>query len=66
MPSLSVAAGLPDIAESATWIGVVAPAATPKPVIDKVQREIAAIYADPALAARLEKAGLNARVEHAG
>jgi tripartite-type tricarboxylate transporter receptor subunit TctC len=60
VPSLSAAAGLPDIAESATWIGVVAPAGTPKPVIDKVQREIAAIYADPAMAARLEKAGLNA------
>ena len=60
VPSLSIAAELPDIAESATWIGVVAPAGTPKPVIDKVQREIAAIYADPEMAARLEKAGLNA------
>jgi tripartite-type tricarboxylate transporter receptor subunit TctC len=60
VPSLSTAANLPDIAESATWIGVVAPAGTPKPVIDKVQREIAAIYAEPAMAARLEKAGLNA------
>jgi tripartite-type tricarboxylate transporter receptor subunit TctC len=60
VPSLSIAAGLPDIAESSTWIGVVAPAGAPKPVIDKVQREIAAIYADPAMAARLEKAGLNA------
>jgi tripartite-type tricarboxylate transporter receptor subunit TctC len=60
VPSLSVAAGLPDIAESSTWIGIVAPAGTPKPVIDKVQREIAAIYAEPAMAARLEKAGLNA------
>jgi tripartite-type tricarboxylate transporter receptor subunit TctC len=60
VPSLSIAAGLPDIAESSTWIGIVAPAGTPKPVIDKVQREIAAIYADPEMAARLEKAGLNA------
>lgn len=55
VPSLSVAAGLPDIAESATWIGVVAPAGTPKPVIDKVQREIAAVYAEPAMAERLER-----------
>jgi tripartite-type tricarboxylate transporter receptor subunit TctC len=60
VPSLSVAANLPDIAESATWIGVVAPAGMPKPVVGRVQREIAAIYADPAMAARLEKAGLNA------
>jgi tripartite-type tricarboxylate transporter receptor subunit TctC len=60
VPSLSVAAGLPDLAESSTWIGVVAPAGTPKPVIDKIQRQIAAIYAEPATAARLDKAGLNA------
>jgi tripartite-type tricarboxylate transporter receptor subunit TctC len=60
VPSLSVAAGLPDIAESATWIGVVAPAGTPKPIVNKIQREIAAVYADPAMAVRLEKAGLNA------
>ncbi len=66
VPSLSVAAGLPDLAESATWIGVVAPAGTPNPVIDKIQREIAAVYAEPAMAARLEKAGLNAEFEHAG
>jgi tripartite-type tricarboxylate transporter receptor subunit TctC len=60
VPSLSAAAGLPELAESATWIGIVAPAGTPKPVVDKVQREIAAIYAEPAMAARLDKAGLNA------
>jgi tripartite-type tricarboxylate transporter receptor subunit TctC len=60
VPSLSAAAGLPELAESATWIGIVAPAGTPKPVVDKVQREIAAIYAEPAMAARLEKAGINA------
>ena len=33
---------------------------TPAPVVDKVQREIAAIYADPAIAARLDKAGFDA------
>src|ERR1700680_4735975 len=55
VPSLSAACGLAWRAESATWIGVVAPAGTPKPVIDKVQREIAAIYAEPAMAERLGK-----------
>jgi tripartite-type tricarboxylate transporter receptor subunit TctC len=60
VPSLAAAAGLPELAESATWIGIVAPAGTPKKVVDKVQREIAAIYAEPAMAARLEKAGINA------
>jgi tripartite-type tricarboxylate transporter receptor subunit TctC len=61
VPSLAAAAGLPDLADSATWIAIVAPAGTPKPVVDKVAREIAAIYADPAIAARLEKAGFDAQ-----
>ncbi len=58
VPSLSVAAGLPTIDESSTWIGVVAPALTPKPIIDKLQREVASILADPDLAAKLARAGL--------
>jgi tripartite-type tricarboxylate transporter receptor subunit TctC len=61
LPSLATAAGLPDLADSGTWIGIVAPAGTPQPVVDKVQREIAAIYADPTIAARLEKAGFDAQ-----
>jgi tripartite-type tricarboxylate transporter receptor subunit TctC len=60
VPSLSVAAGLPAIGESSTWIGIVAPARTAKPIIDKLQREVAGIFADPALAAKLTKAGLSA------
>ncbi len=58
VPSLSVAAGLPDIGESSTWIALVAPRATPAPVIEKLQREVAAIFAEPALEARLRDAGL--------
>src|ERR1051326_123032 len=58
VPSLSVAAGLPGIGESSTWIALVAPRATPAPVIDKLQREVAAIFGDPALEARLREAGL--------
>jgi len=60
VPSLSVAAGLPGIDESATWVAIVAPAATPLPIIAKVQREVAAIYADPTIAERLRKAALGA------
>ncbi len=60
LPSLSAAANLPGLGESSTWIGIVAPASTPKPVIDKIQREVASIYADPAMAERLDKAGLSA------
>ena len=59
VPSLSSAADLPNLAESSTWIGIVAPANTPKPIRDKLQHEVAAIYADPQMAARLDKAGLS-------
>src|ERR1700688_2221341 len=38
VPSLAVAAGLPAINESSTWIGLIAPARTPKPVVEKLQR----------------------------
>ncbi len=60
VPSLSVAAGLPGIADSATWIGLVAPAGTPQPVVDMIAREVASIFADPAIAEKLAKAGLSA------
>jgi tripartite-type tricarboxylate transporter receptor subunit TctC len=45
-------------AVSDTFQGIFAPAGTPQPVIDKIAREVAAIYADPAIADRLEKAGI--------
>jgi tripartite-type tricarboxylate transporter receptor subunit TctC len=43
-----------------SWIGLVAPAGTPAQIVDKIAREVAAIYADPAVAERLEKAGITA------
>src|SRR5229473_4791184 len=58
LPSLSVAAELPGLEESSTWIALAAPAGTPAPIIEKLHREIMSIYADPAMIAKLEKAGL--------
>ena len=58
LPSLADAADLPALDESSTWIGLIAPAGTPAPIVDKLQREVAAIYADPAMMERLQKAGL--------
>ncbi|HEY1541631.1 MAG TPA: tripartite tricarboxylate transporter substrate binding protein [Xanthobacteraceae bacterium] len=55
---LSVAANLPQLQDMSSWIGLVAPAGTPADVIDKIAREVVAIYADPAIADRLEKAGI--------
>jgi len=61
VPSLAVAAGLAGIQESATWIGLIAPARTPKPIVAKLAREVAGIFAEPAMAARLDQAGLFAQ-----
>jgi tripartite-type tricarboxylate transporter receptor subunit TctC len=58
LPSLAAASGLPGVEESGTWIGLMAPAGTPGAIVDKLSREVAAIYAEPAMQTRLEKAGL--------
>jgi tripartite-type tricarboxylate transporter receptor subunit TctC len=59
VPSLSVAANLPNIGESSTWISLVAPTHTPGAIVDKLQREVAQTLAEPAMAERLRKAGLS-------
>jgi tripartite-type tricarboxylate transporter receptor subunit TctC len=59
LPALSVAADLPAIEESATWIGLAAPAGTPAAIVDKLQRKVASLYADPVMNERLEKAGIS-------
>jgi tripartite-type tricarboxylate transporter receptor subunit TctC len=57
---LGVAAGLPQLEDMSSWIGLVAPAGTPRAIVDKLAREVATIYADKAVADRLEKAGITA------
>jgi tripartite-type tricarboxylate transporter receptor subunit TctC len=57
---LAVAAGLPALDDISTWIGFVAPAGTPRPIIDKIQRGIVTMYADPIIADKLEKSGISA------
>jgi len=42
-----------------TWNGYVAPAATPKPIIERIAREIAAGCRDAGFTARLEKIGVD-------
>jgi tripartite-type tricarboxylate transporter receptor subunit TctC len=60
VPTLAQAADLPQLSDVSSWIGLVAPAGTPTAIVDKIQREIVHIYADPSTARRLEKAGINA------
>jgi tripartite-type tricarboxylate transporter receptor subunit TctC len=58
VPSLAVAADLPGLDESSTWVALVAPAGTAAAIIDRIHREVASIYADAAMSAKLEKMGI--------
>jgi tripartite-type tricarboxylate transporter receptor subunit TctC len=60
VPPLSVAAGMPTLDDMSSWIAFVAPAGTPRAIVEKIQREVVKIYADPAVAEKLEKSGINA------
>jgi tripartite-type tricarboxylate transporter receptor subunit TctC len=60
VPSMSVAADLPELDESSTWVALVAPAGTPRAIIDKIHGEVAHVYADATIIAKLEKVGIYA------
>jgi tripartite-type tricarboxylate transporter receptor subunit TctC len=57
---LSVVANMPAVDDISSWIAFIAPAGTPRPVVDKLNAEIVKIYNDPATAERIQKAGINA------
>jgi tripartite-type tricarboxylate transporter receptor subunit TctC len=57
--SLAVEAGIPALDDVSTWIGFVAPAGTPRGIIDKIQREVVKMYADPVIAEKLQNAGIS-------
>jgi tripartite-type tricarboxylate transporter receptor subunit TctC len=59
VPALSVAAEMPALDDISSWIAFVAPAGTPRAVIDKIRGEVARTYADPVVYDKLEKAGIN-------
>ena len=61
---LAAAPEIPTIAEAALpgfeasqWYGIVSPAGTPEPVVDRLNAAIRAAFADPVVAARLEQEG---------
>jgi tripartite-type tricarboxylate transporter receptor subunit TctC len=56
MPGVPTVAeqGLPGF-EAMTWFGILAPAKTPKPIVDRLSREIQAITKDPEYVAHLRK-----------
>ena len=60
---------VPTVAESGlpeyqydSWFGVLAPAGTPKPILDKVSSDIGRVLQSPELAARLTKQGVEIHV----
>jgi len=60
VPPLSTVAAMPALDDISSWIALMAPAHTPRPIVDKLQQEVARMYADRPLYDRLEKAGINA------
>ena len=56
VPSISEA-GLPGY-ESTQWFGILAPAATPRPIIDRLNQEIVRIMQSPAMKQRLTNDGM--------
>jgi len=59
VPPLSEAAGMPELDDMSSWIALVAPAGTPRAIVDRLQAKVAAIYADRATHDRLIAAGIN-------
>jgi tripartite-type tricarboxylate transporter receptor subunit TctC len=60
LKTLAVAADLPNLDDISSWIGLVAPAGTPPAIVEKIHEEVVRSYADPAVAEKLDKAGINA------
>ena len=46
--------GLEDV-DAGAWIGVIAPAGTPAPIVDRIRREVVAVLRDPEVAAALQR-----------
>jgi len=46
--------------EAISWIGLLAPAKTPRPIVERIQRELHAVVNEPAVKERLAKLGITA------
>jgi tripartite-type tricarboxylate transporter receptor subunit TctC len=57
IPTLREAAGLAQFEDLSVWLGLVAPKGTPKPIVDKIHREVARILNDPPVKERVDKSG---------
>ncbi|HEY6256294.1 MAG TPA: tripartite tricarboxylate transporter substrate-binding protein [Xanthobacteraceae bacterium] len=57
LPTLADAAELRDLDDVSIWLGLVAPKGTPKLVIDKINREVVRILADPLVRQKFDQSG---------
>ena len=57
IPTLAAAAGLADFEDISVWLGLVAPKGTPRPIIDKIYKEVVKILSDPAVREKSERTG---------
>lgn len=49
--------GYPEVG-TLSWIGIVAPAGTPKPIVDRISKELAAAFQEPAIKAKVLSFGV--------
>jgi tripartite-type tricarboxylate transporter receptor subunit TctC len=52
--------GIPNV-HTSTWYGILAPAGTPKPIVDRLNKEIIAVLKTPELQARMQKIAAQSR-----
>jgi tripartite-type tricarboxylate transporter receptor subunit TctC len=57
IPTLREAAGFAAFDDLSVWLGLVAPGGTPKPVVDKIHREVVRILNDPPVKERVDRSG---------
>ena len=57
IPTLAEAAGLADFDDISVWLGLVAPKGTPRPIIDKIHKEVVKILSNPAVREKSERTG---------
>ena len=62
IPSLSETPGMEGY-EYPVWVGLFAPAQTPAPILDRLNKETVAILAMPEIRANLEKGGMTVSAE---
>jgi len=54
-----IEAGIPDF-EASSWVGILAPAKTPRPIVEKLNRELNALLTSPEVVERLAALGIAA------